>query len=174
MRSENRALVAIVVAVALVVAGGAALIWLTAPRPSFIAEFCGYGGQVLNKPYVLLNASIPTASEERIAIAHMQPSSRWSAGCYSVNLGLNDTWGRPAPLPVGANGTVSVSIDGTPPPALGPFTIRSTDPDGDGNPGVGDFFTVTHAGGLPAIGNYSFSLVWYDGSALDIAAFQPP
>ena len=174
MRPGNRALLVIVAAVVLVVAAGGVFIWLTTPPPSFIAQFCGFGGQTSNKPVVVLNAATPTGSGEEVAVAGMQPSGRWSAGCYSVNLSLNGTSGLAVRLPPGSNGTVSITLGGNPPPASGPFTVRWTDPDGDGNIGVGDRFTVTHLGGLPSPGHYSFSLIWYDGSTLQSVDFQTP
>jgi hypothetical protein len=174
MKPENRALVVMVVGVAVVVAAGGAYFLLTAPPPSFITLFCGFGGSVSNKPFVVLNASTRTSSGEQVTVAGMQPSSQWSAGCFAVNLSLNGTSGTAARLPTRSNGTVNISLGGNPPPASGAFTVQWTDPDGDGKLAVGDSFTVTHPGGLPSPGNYTFSLIWYDESTLDSVDFQTP
>lgn len=174
MRPENRILFVFIVAVLVVVAGGVALIWLTAPQPSFEERFCGYGPTSAAKPYILLNASTPAVLGETVTINRMIPSGQYSAGCYSVDLSLNGTPGTPSRLPAGTGGTVEISFAGSPPPAPGPISVRWTDPDGDGNLSLGDFFTVTYPGGLPSPDSYTLSILWWDGSTLASVNFQLP
>ncbi len=174
MRRDDRAVLAIVVAVLAAVAGGEALVWLTTPPPSFEQRFCGFGGGTsAAKPSILLE-SWPQMGGETVNITQMVPSGRYSAGCYGVDLSLNGTAGTPSRLPAGANGTVTLSVGGTPPHLAGPVTVRWTDPDGDGNLGMGDSFSVTHPGGLPSPGSYTFSILWWDGSTLADVSFRTP
>lgn len=163
-----------IVAGLVVVAGGIGLFWLATPQLSFEQQFCGYGGGTFAGALIFLKASTPTVLGETVTINAMNPSGRYSAGCYLVNLSLNGTAGTASRLPTGTGGTVEISFAGSPPPAPGPITVRWTDPDGDGNLSVGDFFAVTYPGGLPSPGYYTFSVLWWANTTITYVNFQTP
>ena len=169
----RRVIIALTLAVVgvVVVAAVGAYLTLTAPPTPWLTQ-CGLsgGGGPNLKPTVSLIAS-PIGSAEYVQVVSAGFGSPWPSFCYLVNMGFNDTYGEAVRLPGGPNATVTVSIGGTPTSASGPFVVRWTDPNGDGNLEANDSFTITQAGGSLLPGSYTFYLVWSDGSTVAWAPF---
>ena len=164
MTPENRrrAILVLCFIAALAIAGiGVYLSTILPPSPSRPCDVC--------KPSVSFGPPVAAPPGERVSVVGLAQGTA-NISSFRVNVEFNGSYGRSDGLWNMLNGSVLIPF-----PSLGPgtdnYTVRWTDADANGRLSVGDSFTVSHVGALPA-GKYTFLLLWVDGSIIASANFE--
>lgn len=118
------------------------------------------------QPYTYNGSGIPGRVNCTITVAAV--SKDYSYGNYKANLAVNGTTGTA--VAVGGNGvTVTVVV------GLVPYRITWRDIGGDGYVNGGDTFLVTGGGvPLPKATQFTFYVLWSDGSSVGAIGFPTP
>lgn len=123
-------------------------------------------GPGASKPVLTFSQATLSGGNATLSIASVSQSVAPSN--YRVNLIVDGTAGGATAMPTANGGTVTVTVSTI------AYTIQWTDIGGENTVNGGDSFRVSRPTGLAAATDYTFVLLWSDGSQIQSSAWSTP